>query len=71
MSDTQNQTVRAITPQGVVSTLAGVVQQPGSVDGVATQAQFHSPGGLVWDPTRNVLYVADGSNHKIRKIVLH
>jgi sugar lactone lactonase YvrE len=57
--------IRRITPQGIVSTLAG--STPGYQDGDAVSAKFFSPTGLGIDKQGNI-YVADLSNHRIRKI---
>ncbi len=65
VADTGNDTIRAISSTNVVSTLAGAVLQPGSVDGVATGAQFVQPEGLLFDGSNN-LYVADTGNGAIR-----
>ncbi len=67
VADTENQTIRKITPAGVVSTLAGSAGTIGSADGIGAAASFHDPEGLAVDSTGNV-YVADTSNHTIRKI---
>jgi hypothetical protein len=76
VADTGNHTIRKITfrisfencPQPYfVSTLAGVAGQPGSADGDATTARFHSPRGLAAAPDGS-LYVADSGNHTIRRI---
>jgi DNA-binding beta-propeller fold protein YncE len=65
VADTGNDTIRSISSSNVVSTLAGAVGQPGSVDGVATGAQFVQPQGLLFDGQGN-LYVADTGNGDIR-----
>jgi hypothetical protein len=57
--------VRRITPQGVVTTLAGVADAFGSTDGVGSVARFDSPNGIAVDGTGR-LYVADTDNHTIR-----
>jgi sugar lactone lactonase YvrE len=49
-----------------VSTLAGSGVL-GSADGTGNQASFNNPGGIAVDASGNV-YVADQTNHKIRKI---
>jgi sugar lactone lactonase YvrE len=67
VADTQNQTIRRITPEGVVTTLAGAARQIGSSDGAASAARFNQPGGVATDSAGNV-YVGDYVNHTIRKI---
>jgi hypothetical protein len=67
VADSGNRRIRKIViSTGVVSTLAGGVQ--GSADGIGTAATFGFVGGITSDGTN--LYVADTSNHKIRKIVI-
>lgn len=65
--DTSNQNIRKITPAGVVTTLAGSVGQLGSIDGTGAAARFSNPQGIAVDSNGN-LFVADSSNHTIRKI---
>jgi len=67
VADAANFTIRKITPAGAVSTLAGTAGQLGSVDGTGAAARFNYPYGIAIDSARNV-YVADSSNHTIRKI---
>ena len=66
LADTLNHMIRKISPAGVVTTLAGSLR-PGSADGTGTNASFASPCGLALGP-EGILYVADASNHTIRKI---
>jgi len=65
VADTYNQLIRKITPQSVVSTLAGQYAVSGDVDGFYTNAQFNYPYGVAVDNAAN-LYVADTYNHVIR-----
>lgn len=65
VADIGNDNIRKITPEGVVSTLAGLLQ--GFADGIGTQAKFCQPRGVATDTAGNV-YVADTCNGKIRKI---
>src|SRR5260370_25778399 len=64
VTDTNNDTIRMITPAGVVSTLAGVAGVPGKGD---SPAHFNFPTGLAIDASGN-LYVGDSGNHTIPKI---
>lgn len=67
VADANNHVIRAISPTGVVSTLAGLAGTPGKVNGAGSAARFNSPRGIVVDSSNNV-YVADTSNDAIRKI---
>ena len=60
-----NNLIRKITPDGLVSTLAG--GKEGFKDGAGAEAAFNTPSGLAIDSSGN-LYVADTGNHAIRKI---
>lgn len=70
-----NNTVRQITPAGVVTTVAGQgpvtgpVQTP-SVDGIGSAATFNHPTGITIDPTGTYLYVADSYDYSIRRITI-
>jgi sugar lactone lactonase YvrE len=69
VTDYFNNTIREITPGGVVTTLAGTAGTSGSADGTGTAARFNSPWGIAVDASDNV-YVADTNNNTIRKISL-
>ncbi len=68
VADTDNNSVRKITPSGVVSTFAGT-GSPGFVNGIGTGASFKLgyPSGVAVDSIGNV-FVADSVNFVIRKI---
>ncbi|MBL7998725.1 MAG: SMP-30/gluconolactonase/LRE family protein [Candidatus Kapabacteria bacterium] len=65
VTDTDNNTIRAITLQGRVTTVAG--SESGFYDGSALSAQFSYPTGIAVSRDGS-LYVADTYNHRIRKI---
>lgn len=69
VADSDNQTIRQITPAGVVTTLAGMAGMRGSADGTGMAARFDAPTGLVIGSAGN-LYVTDGSNNTIRKVTV-
>ena len=68
VADTGNNTIRKITPAGVVSTLAGTASTRGGyTNATGPAAQFNRPTGVTVDSAGNV-YVADTGNQNIRKI---
>ena len=71
IADTGNHTIRrlVLTTSGTITigTLAGSPGSSGSSDGTGSAARFNSPYGISVDRSGNV-YVADTSNHTIRKI---
>jgi DNA-binding beta-propeller fold protein YncE len=66
VADTGNHAIRKVTPQGLVSTLAGD-GVAGFRDGPAAQARFNGPIGVAVDGQGKV-YVADTYNDRIRVI---
>ena len=66
VADTINNTVRRVTPAGVVTTIAGSAGQAGSVDGVISAARFRQPLGVAVDSS-GVVYVSDTRNHTLRR----
>jgi hypothetical protein len=67
VTDSGNNTIRKITPVGLVTTIAGLAGVKGSADGTGTNASFYLPTGIAADSNGN-LYVADEFNDTIRKI---
>ena len=71
VTDRSNHRIRKITPEGVVTTFAGSAGGSGigagSSDGTGTNASFNFPEAIAVDSAGTV-YVADTSNHRIRKI---
>jgi sugar lactone lactonase YvrE len=69
VADRDNHTIRKIViSTGAVTTLAGTAGSSGSADGTGAVARFSSPSGITTDGTN--LYVADRSNHTVRRIVI-
>ena len=67
VADTDNSTIRRITPAGVVTTLAGTAGSFNFADGTGAAARFTYPTGVAVDAAGTV-YVADKSNQVIRQI---
>ena len=65
--DTDENVLRRITPEGEVTTLAGVAGECGRTDGLGRAARFCHPIGLAIDPA-GMLYVVDAGNYLIRKV---
>lgn len=67
VTDLLGNTIREVTPSGVVTTIAGMPGESGLTDGVGRSARFYHPYGLAIDAYDN-LYVGDIGNGAIRKI---
>jgi len=67
VADTNNHTIRKVTPAGAVTTLAGAAGVSGSANGTGSAARFNSPYSVAVDGSGNV-YVADTLNFTVRKI---
>lgn len=68
VTDNGNNAIRKITPDGVVTTLAGG-QTTGSADGTGSNASFGYLTGITID-ANGMLYVSDAGNYRIRKVTL-
>ncbi len=66
VADSDNLTVREVTPAGIVSTLAGNPSCPNLTDGTGSAACFLDPNGIGFDGAGN-LYLGDGGV-AIRKV---
>ncbi|HBY62448.1 MAG TPA: hypothetical protein DEH78_21710, partial [Solibacterales bacterium] len=68
IADTMNHRIRRLSPEGVITTVAGTGVGGYTGDGdAATRAQLNSPYGVAFDGTGS-LYIADTGNHAIRKV---
>lgn len=67
VADSGNHTVRKISADGAVSTLAGQAGVAGSADGQGAAASFNGPAALSFDGAGN-LYVLDKGNNLVRRI---
>ena len=70
VADTLNHTIRKITQDGTVTTVAGAAGVPGKADGLGAQARFNEPEALAFDD-RGFLFIADSNNHLIRVLDLN
>ncbi len=67
IADQGNNVIREVTPDGIISTIAGTGGAGFSGDdGVPTEALLSQPQG-VFTPGGGILYVADTGNNRIRK----
>ena len=66
VADSDNFTIREVTPDGSVTTIAGKAGYYGSTDGTGDAVRFYYPYGVAVDNSGNV-YVADSANGTIRK----
>ena len=68
IADSDNNRVRKVTPEGVISTVAGNGGRGFSGDGgLATSAQLNGPAGMELDTAGN-LFIVDFGNNRVRKV---
>jgi sugar lactone lactonase YvrE len=60
-------TIRMVTPAGIVSTIGGTSNATGSSNGVGSSALFNGPNGIAVDPAGDI-FVVDEGNAVIRKV---
>jgi sugar lactone lactonase YvrE len=68
VADTGNNTVRQITPAGVVTTLAGTAGVYGTVDGTGGGAAFAAPVGIAVAEPSGIVYVTEVGGNTVRAI---
>lgn len=67
VAETGNKTIRKVSPDGTVSTFAGLATQAGDADGQGSAARFNFPVGTAVDGSGTV-YVVDSNGSRVRKI---
>jgi photosystem II stability/assembly factor-like uncharacterized protein len=67
IADRLNSRIRMVNTSGVISTVAGTTFGFSGDGGQATSAQLNAPTDVAFAPSGE-LYIADGNNHKIRKV---
>jgi sugar lactone lactonase YvrE len=67
VADSYNDTIRKVTPAGVVTLVAGTPGTSGSTDGPVATALFNATAGVAVDSSGD-LFVADDGNNEIREI---
>jgi sugar lactone lactonase YvrE len=67
VTDYNNDTIREVSPAGVVTTLAGTAGIWGNADGTNGSALFFGPTGIAVNSS-GTLYVVDSGNNTLRKI---
>jgi sugar lactone lactonase YvrE len=68
VADTGNNTIRKITPGGVVTTIAGTAGVYATQDGTGTAATFAGPVGIAVAPSSGILYVTEVGGNTVRAI---
>jgi sugar lactone lactonase YvrE len=75
LGDAENRRVRKVSPEGIITTVAGSGPVgPGTAGefagdgGPATEARLRRPNGVAIDPAGNLL-IADGPDRRIRKVI--
>ena len=68
IADSDNDVIRKVSTNGIITTVAGNTTWDYSGDGgAATNASLNYPGGVAVDVSGN-LFIADTYNHRIRRV---
>jgi hypothetical protein len=67
ITDTGNHVIRRVSPQGIITTVAGTGTPGAGGDGAATSAQLHSPYAARTTPDGGFL-IADEANNRVRDV---
>jgi trimeric autotransporter adhesin len=68
IADRDNHRIRALSPDGVIRTVAGSGAKGGDGDGgPALLSELNTPRGVAVDAAGN-LYIADSGNHRVRRV---
>jgi hypothetical protein len=67
-TEASSNVVKAVSLQGIVSTIAGSMSNPGSTNGVGSYALFTLPLGVAIDGVGSAIFIADSNNHIIRRL---
>jgi hypothetical protein len=66
-ADSEGKVIRRVSPDGLVTTIAGRPGSGGAADGPAGNARFSSPSGITLDQAGNLI-VADPGNCAVRRV---
>lgn len=67
-ADSNNHAIRSISPQGIITTIAGTGTAGYNGDGIsATKAQLNIPTDVAFDAAGN-LFIADSANNRVRRV---
>lgn len=67
IADSSNSRIRKVSPDGIITTIAGTTFGYSGDNGLATSAQLATPHGVAVDGSGN-LFIADTQNARIRKV---
>jgi DNA-binding beta-propeller fold protein YncE len=68
IADTENSEIEQVTPDGVLSIIAGTGEEDPAIPGPAASSPLDQPTGVAVDPTTGDTYIADSENREIEQI---